>query len=124
MPEKERRTSPRIKVQKGIVALRIGGEIQTGNILDLNLTGVSFVRDTPVQVNCSWQGLDVLIMEKGEGKDVFLNGIKGKCVAVSGQKRKSLGFSSGMKRYSIKFTEMTESQRLALQNFLTKSFGS
>ena len=41
MPEQERRENPRLKVQKGIVALSIDDEIQTGKVLDLNLTGIS-----------------------------------------------------------------------------------
>jgi len=122
MPEQERRASPRIKVQKGIVALSIGAEIQTGKILDLNLTGVSFVRDSPIEVSRGYQHLDVLIMEKGEGRDVFLNGVKGKFIAVSDRGKKTPSLSGGMNRYSIKFTEMTEKQRLDLQDFLTRSF--
>ena len=66
--------------------------------------------DTPTQVNRSYQRLDVLIMEEGDGKDVFLNVVKGKFVAVSDQKRGTPSFFGGMKRYSIKFIEMTEKQ--------------
>lgn len=117
----ERRKSPRSSVEKGVIALTTESSPLIATLIDISQNGLAFTHISPIKLTGEILDIDVLAMQGDEGKDLFLNNVKGKVISVLDLQEDAFDTTLLKKRYGLKFENLTALQNIKIQRFIERN---
>lgn len=87
-------------------------------LIDISQNGLAFSHISLAGLTEEFIDIDVLAMQGEEGKDLFLNSVKGKVVSVLDIHEDAFDTTLMKRRYSLKFEDLTALQHIKIQRFI------